>query len=272
MTSRANFAKRVSGGNAPDEIRRLRRRIARLETRLGIDANLASVGDGIINHDVDGVTYVAGPYPETAIHQWVTDDTGEKIARLLGYFLSSGTFSGLEIDVIAKAGSTGDLVLAAFTETDDVDVDPAQAAVHIRSDGKIILYIAGVAVMELNSSFALTSGTYTPTLTNGLNCAASTPRVTQYYRVGKMVTVFGNLDADPTAGSSNTGLLVSLPIASNFANGFELGGNGTVHDSTQDRAGVSITGDTINDQAAFAWFSPDNTNRTISFIFSYQVI
>jgi len=62
----------------------------------------------------------------------------------------------------------------------------------------------------------LDSGTYTPTLANTVNVAASTSYVAQYMRVGSVVTVSGRVDIDPTAASVDTILDISLPIASNF--------------------------------------------------------
>ena len=127
-------------------------------------------------------------------------------------------------------------------------------------------------IASLFELYAPPYGTYTPTITNSTNVAASTPRLTSYFRVGNMVTVFGQVDADPTAGSANTSIGVSLPIASVFSNSWELAGNGTVGDASQDRAGVSIVGDTTNNRATFAWFAPDGTNRTITFMFSYRIL
>src|SRR6185369_11101538 len=71
----------------------------------------------------------------------------------------------------------------------------------------------------------IASGTYTPTLTNGTNVAASTARKCQWIRVGNVVLVSGQLDVDTTStGASELG--ISLPIASNLATAFDLAGSG----------------------------------------------
>lgn len=283
MPSLAKFLNKAIGKrNIAQAIKSVTRRTSRLETRRGADAGIAAHQSDMV-HSEDGVTYTAGPYPLTAILNWFTDDTAAKVARVLGYFVSGDSFSGVEIDAIAKTGSTvGDLVLAAFTSTNDIDVDAPPAAMHVRSDGQIFFYINGVEKVHVSSGGLsvgagdtvafLTAGTYSPTLTAITNIAASTPRVTQFYRIGNMVTVFGNLNADPTAaGGGNTQLDVSLPIASDLANNFELAGTGTVALATAERPGVEIVGETTNNRASFIWFAPDGADRRLSFQFSYQV-
>ena len=68
------------------------------------------------------------------------------------------------------------------------------------------------------------SGTYTPTLTNSTNVAASTTGACQYMRVGNVVTVSGQLSVDPTLAATLTVLLISLPIASTFSSSRNAGG------------------------------------------------
>jgi len=116
------------------------------------------------------------------------------------------------------------------------------------------------------------SGTYTPTLTNTTNIAASTPYLATYQRIGNVIHVFGSLDVDPTAGAANTVLGVSLPIASALTNAFQLSGTGTVDISTATRPAVAIVGDVANDRATFLWWAPDGTNRNLPYHFSYLVV
>ena len=113
------------------------------------------------------------------------------------------------------------------------------------------------------------SGTYTPTLFNVTNIAASLPYVTQWFRVADMVTVYGSVNIDPTAaGASELGM--SLPIASNLGNASQLAGMGDCHAV----AGYSyaIFGDTANKRASFQWVAVDIANRATRFIFSYQIL
>lgn len=71
---------------------------------------------------------------------------------------------------------------------------------------------------------AVTSGTYTPTLTNTTNVAASTAYQFQWSRVGNTITFSGEVDIDPTAGLTLTVLTMTLPVVPGFANSFECAG------------------------------------------------
>jgi hypothetical protein len=114
----------------------------------------------------------------------------------------------------------------------------------------------------------LVSGTYTPTLTNVTNIAASVAFPLQYTRVGSFVTVAGKVEVDPTALVASE-LGISLPIASNFANDYECGGSANAGAVQQ---GASITADPANNRATMNFIATDVANRTMAFIFGYQII
>jgi len=118
------------------------------------------------------------------------------------------------------------------------------------------------------------SGTYTPTLTNGSNVAASTPRACQYLRVGNTVTISGQLDVDPTAAAATgTEIGISLPIASDFANSFQCGGAGSSGDQVSGTAeSMRISADSTNNRAAMAWLSQTTSNHTVYFTFTYLIV
>lgn len=114
------------------------------------------------------------------------------------------------------------------------------------------------------------SGTYTPTLTNTTNVAASTPHVTQWMRVGNVVTVAGNVTITATASATNTILGMSLPVASNITGDENLGGCAQ-NTTAGDQPSVSISGGASTDTALFQ-FTPNTTSaRTYSFTFTYLV-
>jgi hypothetical protein len=116
------------------------------------------------------------------------------------------------------------------------------------------------------------SGTYTPTLTNTTNIAASTAYVTGYFRVGNMVTVAGRVNIDPTAASTASELRISLPIASNFANNQNLGGVGAIATGVAEVSSGGILADATNDEARFLFTSGGTAARDYYFTFSYQVL
>lgn len=124
-------------------------------------------------------------------------------------------------------------------------------------------------VLGTTTLAGLTSGTYTPTLFNTTNIAASTASVTNYLRVFDRVTVFGQVTIDPTAAAASL-LGMSLPVASNIGAAGDLGGTAAATTVTDNAIG--IIGDAANDRASFSWVAIDISNHVFAFQFSYRVI
>lgn len=116
----------------------------------------------------------------------------------------------------------------------------------------------------------LKSGTYTPTLTNVTNIAASTAAVCQWMRVGDVVTVSGSVDIDPTAAGDCT-LRMSLPVASNFTATSQAGGTFSTRAAGQKDTG-SIAANVANDAAEFFFNAANIANATYQFTFTYRVL
>lgn len=117
----------------------------------------------------------------------------------------------------------------------------------------------------------LESDTYTPTLVNVANVAASTAYVCQYARVGALVTVCGQVAIDPTAGATLTRLGIPLPIPSSFTAAEQCGGTAAQPDLAG--ASAAMRGDATNDRAELAYTTgADVASRIWSFIFSYQIL
>jgi hypothetical protein len=113
------------------------------------------------------------------------------------------------------------------------------------------------------------SGTYTPTLTNVTNVAASTAYVCQWLRVGNVVTVSGRVDIDPTLAVA-TELGLSLPVPSNLAAQEDLAG--VAAGITAGDPVIAIRGDATNDRAAFVFTAVSVANQSRFFTFTYDVI
>jgi hypothetical protein len=121
------------------------------------------------------------------------------------------------------------------------------------------------------STGAITTGTYTPTLTNSTNIAASTAQSCTYARIGNVVMVWGGCSIDPTATGSSTVLRISLPIASNFANTQQL--DGTAVSPLVFGLCAAIFADPTNDVAQLQFISDGTAaNNSWTFHFGYQVI
>lgn len=100
------------------------------------------------------------------------------------------------------------------------------------------------------SSGNLISGTYTPTFTNVSGITSSTARLAQYLRVGDTVTVSGiaRITADAV---STFELGISLPIASDFATGYECGGTARQFSNpSTDLTVAAISADATNNRAS----------------------
>lgn len=110
-------------------------------------------------------------------------------------------------------------------------------------------------------------GSYTPTLTNVTNLDASTAFACQYTVVGRVVTVSGKVDVDPTAaGAARLGL--SLPIPSNFGAAEDCGGVAF----SSGGQGAAISGDAANDRADFNFTAIGTSNISMQFVLQYRII
>ena len=113
------------------------------------------------------------------------------------------------------------------------------------------------------------SGTYTPTLANTTNVAASTPRLATYMRVGSAVTVAGQLDIDPTATGAVL-LGISLPIASDFTTAYQLGGVASAETIAIESAGIEANA--TDNNASLKYVAVDTSNHTLAYTFTYTII
>lgn len=115
----------------------------------------------------------------------------------------------------------------------------------------------------------LTSGTYTPTLSNIANVSASTANLCQYLRVGNVVTVSGSCAVDAVTTLTTTQIRISLPIASVFTNTVQAGG---VLASQINGAAGSIQSENTSGTVQCQWQPVSTSNDTYGFTFTYQVI
>lgn len=109
------------------------------------------------------------------------------------------------------------------------------------------------------------SGTYTPTGTIVTNLDSVTPGLFFYQRVGDVVSGWGPVTYDPTAGSSCS-FALSLPIASNFAAATDAAG-------VSNRATGEIAADSTNDRLSVLMSSNASTASTTAyFSFAYRML
>lgn len=150
--------------------------------------------------------------------------------------------------------------------TATLPLSPTDTFVVVQSMGTVPVS-KRVAFSNLQTS--LTSGTYSPTLYNTTNVAASTAYAAQYMRVGNVVTVSGLVDIDATAATA-TVLGMSLPIASNLSSSLQCRGVAACVDASENAA--AIVGDAANDRALIQYTAASVANVGWSFMFTYLVV
>ncbi len=118
------------------------------------------------------------------------------------------------------------------------------------------------------------NGQYTPTAHAISNVDSSTTNLTSYSRVDSVVTVFGKLSVRPTSKNVLCTISITLPVASQLTNDFEL--TGLVN--TIEGAGVGqpspgvIFAETGNDEAQFNITFADNVAQyDVYFSFQYVI-
>ena len=149
---------------------------------------------------------------------------------------------------------------------------------RITSDGRIYgtaLHNNAGSVTGTTTQY-IASGTYTPTLTLTTNVSVADPQVCQWMRVGNVVTVSGDVDIALTTTLLASELGMSLPIASDFATTFQLGGIAEGVSGTQGNnqsMTIRINGDITNNRAKFSWANQTETSGSgYSFIFTYLIV
>lgn len=239
-------------------------------------ANSVAIGSG--TDAVAQITFAANTFPGRSstgnlVAKTITDaafsllDDADATAMrtTLGAQASDATLTALA----GANWATNSLPIGSGTDTVAQVAFAANTFPARGSTGNLVAKpISDAALGILNG--LLDSGTYTPTLTNATNIAASTAFLARWSRVGNIVTVSGSVDIDPTAAGT-TVLEMSLPVASNFSSTIDAGGT-TACALNAARAGT-ISAHVANDRAVLT-FTADATvtNLTNSYIYSYTVI
>lgn len=199
----------------------------------------------------------------------------------------ASTASGDRAEIHLTDGITSDAAISflpsatAATRNVEITANGADGGIKVYGNGQVKIDTAPTTsagsydALTRNTStgaiekLAMSSGTYTPTLTNDANVGSSTAYVTGYYRVGNMVTIAGAVDITATSSGITTIMFMSLPIASNFAAKSNGGGSG----SAVSNMPVSLIPDAATDTIKFS-FVPNSagSNWNFNFEFSYQVL
>jgi hypothetical protein len=122
--------------------------------------------------------------------------------------------------------------------------------------------------VEKVASSTITSGTYTPTVTNDNNTSARSASSFQYMRVGNVVTVSGHLYITPTNNSTITVVTLTLPIATTFSLSAHAAGTG-VHSNTFTPTYGEIFG--LTNTVGFDYISTNTSPNDFSVQFTYLI-
>ena len=153
-----------------------------------------------------------------------------------------------------------------YTRANGAPLDAELAAIAgLTSAANVVPRFTGSGTAEV---YTLTSGTYTPTVTNKSNIASvGTVTDAHYFRIGNEVTVRGRFIATPTATGA-TEVYVTLPVASNLAAATDLVGTGYVDDYLT----TAIIGDPTGDQAIIVANVASTSALNFLYDFTYTVV
>jgi hypothetical protein len=118
----------------------------------------------------------------------------------------------------------------------------------------------------------LYSGTYTPTITTGVNCdSAVNNGIWKYLVVNNIVQVFGQVQIDATSAGTVCKARATLPRTTDITTTSQLAGTmHTLTGSTVKESG-SIIGDITNEAVEFQYVPTSTALVTFSFTFAYAV-
>jgi hypothetical protein len=123
------------------------------------------------------------------------------------------------------------------------------------------------------AALQVSSGTWTPTLTNTTNVASSTSNPGGWTIIGDVVQFSVRLAATATAGTSgapvSTILEMSLPVAVDLIAVAQAAGCATIGESPYVAGQVSAN--TANNTLNVAWFATSTSNRAITITGSYRM-
>jgi len=225
---------------------------------------------------ITGATANASGYPQITLNDGANQSTFIGFNRSLVYYFKtrSTTPSQFRLQAALQSGQgfTIDDISCKEVTSGGLYTGGGNNGLNIMPDGRLYgtaLHNNAGAVTGTTTQY-IASGTYTPTLTNVTNVAASTARLCTWTRVGNSVEVRGQIDIDLTTTLLASEIGVSLPIASAFTTAYQCGGSAA---AVAFQANWAIQADATNDRAKFSATGISSvTNDTYTFNFGYEIV
>jgi hypothetical protein len=118
----------------------------------------------------------------------------------------------------------------------------------------------------------VSSGQYTPTVFNTVNCSVSAPsNCMQYIRVGNVVTVSGIVDVNVTSNSIQTAFELSLPFATTLPNFRAIAGAGVWYAVQLANLNTAAVCWGSSNRAYFDFRAIAASNQSMSVTFTYVI-
>lgn len=187
------------------------------------------------------------------------------IAEVHNFYIAPGAYAagttvtaeyGLRVGTLAKGATKW----GVYVDANDVYFGAAVRTPNIHN----------VSGGTTKANDQICSGTYTPTLTNVANVATHTMYAAQWIRVGRVVTVSGQVDVDPTAAGA-VQFVLNTPISSTFTHSTQLAGAGAVSTGVAPYP-VGIHGVAGTSNGLFTYNTPDGVNRALLYHYTYQIV
>jgi hypothetical protein len=235
-----------------------------------IDAGQWMIGDwsGAANSDLQLVGSFARTVTSTATGVTLGVNHSNVIVTATGQTIVLPAISGITgREYYVKLTASGTCTIDA-NSTETID---GSTTFTLTAQNNSVKLVAGASEWHVVSDYqatapTITEGTYTPTLTNTTNIAASTAYVTQYIQVGDRIHVFGEVDIDATATGA-VELRLDVPITSAFTQTYEVAGT-AVCSSSGVPAAVSCN--VASGLVTIKYIATTTTNDKYSFHFSYK--
>lgn len=221
--------------------------------------NLSQIGVGVRRVDIHTTNASGGSYVKQAVKSVSVDGAisvdGADMINLAGSVVAISFTNGARYHKFDVTNGTANFVLVTGLKGPNVILGPG-LVLHVSQYGADFFAEPPAYV-----------GTYTPTLFNTTNIAASTASLLHYRLTGNQVEVWGNVVVSETTASVFSELGISLPIASNLALGTDLYGNA----STALSYSAIVAGDTTNDRAVLQFTINNNASQGWRTRFSYEI-